>query len=193
MKRTILFAGLAFCMVVLHAQTNLPEFNKERFRINQTGMFVLSSWSAASIISGAIGQSAASGEARYFHQMNLVWGVVNLAIALPGYIGASRSNADLSLPASVKGQAAVEKIFILNAGLDLAYIAAGAWFIEKGNTASNPGRYKGYGKSILLQGGFLLVFDAVMFTTHNRHGKKLYRALNGLQLGPNSFGFNFHI
>jgi hypothetical protein len=180
------------CIVSANAQENLPGFNKERYRINQTGFLVLSSWSVVNIASGAIGMSSTSGQAKYFHQMNLIWGGVNLIVALPGYLGARKSNSDLSLAGSLKGQAAAEKTFIFNAGLDIAYIAGGAWFLEKANSI-NPDKYdkyKGYGKSILVQGAFLLLFDAVMFTTHNRHGKKLYRALNGLQLAPNSIGLN---
>jgi len=78
-------------------------------------------------------------------------------------------------------------------GLDIAYLAGSAWFLEKANNSTNPDKYRGYGKSILMQGAFLLLFDAVMFTTHNRHGKKLYKALNGLQLAPNSLGYNISL
>ncbi|MEP7277334.1 MAG: hypothetical protein ABI813_01715 [Bacteroidota bacterium] len=172
----------------LFAQNGLPGFNKERARINQTGFLVLSAWSVANIGSGIIGLSA-GGQAKYFHQMNLLWGGVNLLIALPGYLGARKTNGDLSLAASVTEQSRVEKTFIFNAGLDLAYMAGGAWFLEKANSRSDPDRFRGYGKSILVQGSFLLLFDAVMFITHNRHGKKLYKALNGMQLAPNSIGF----
>ena len=168
----------------------LHTFNQQRFAINKRGFLVLSSWSAANIISGIAGTTTSSGQAKYFHQMNAIWGAVNLAIALPGYIGARKSNADLTLAASLKGQAAAEKTFIFNAGLDLAYIAGAVWLVEKGNTASNSDKYKGYGKSVLMQGAFLLVFDAVMFASHNQHGKKLYRTLETLKLAPNSVGLN---
>ena len=121
--------------------------------------------------------------------MNPTWLIdVNLLVALPGYIGARKSRADLLMAASVKAQAATEKTFAFNAGLDLAYIAAGAWTIEKGDSHSNSDKYKGYGKSIVMQGAFLLLFDAVMFTTHNHHGKKLLKLLDNVQLAPNSLG-----
>ncbi len=170
------------------SQVNLQEFNGERFAINKKGFVVLGGWSAASIISGVIGQSASTGEAKYFHQMNIIWGSVNLLVALPGYIGARKSGTGPSLAASIKGQSATEKTFAFNAGLDLAYIAAGAWTIEKGNSRSNADKYKGYGKSIVMQGAFLLLFDAVMFSTHNHHGKKLMKLLDAVQLAPNSLG-----
>ena len=172
----------------LRAQVNLQDFNKERLGINKKAFVVLGSWSAANIISGIIGQSASKGEAKYFHQMNIIWGSVNLLVALPGYIAARKSPADFSLGNSFKAQATVEKTFAFNAGLDLAYIAAGAWTMEKGNSSANPDKYRGFGKSVIMQGAALLLFDAVMCTTHNRHGKKLVKVLETVQLSPNHLG-----
>lgn len=190
----LLFLAITCSLTIsAHAQFNTEAFNKERYRINQTGFLVLSSWSAANMITGAIGMSTASGEAKYFHQMNLIWGAVNMVVAIPGYIGAKRSNASLPFDATVRGQAAAEKTFIFNAGLDIAYTVAGAWFIQKSKTASNPDRYNGYGKSIIVQGIGLLLFDAIMFSTHNHHGKKLYKVLSGIQASPNSLGMNIRL
>jgi hypothetical protein len=177
-----------FIVMPATAQLNLQQFNQERLNINKKGFLVLGSWSAVNIISGIIGQSSASGEAKYFHRMDIIWGSVNLLVALPGYIGARKSPIDLALAGSIKNQSVLEKTFAFNAGLDLAYIAAGAWTLEKGKTNSNPDKYRGYGKSIIMQGAFLLLFDAVMFTTHNRHGKKLIKVLDTVQLSPNSLG-----
>jgi len=176
-----------------HAQEALVQFNKERLHINQTGFSVLSGWAVANLGTGLIGLGSSKGETRYFRQMNAIWGGVNLLIAVPAYIRARKDGADLPLEGSLRAQAAIEKTFILNAGLDVAYLAAGAWLLEKAHTGTNPEKYRGYGKSVLWQGGFLLLFDAVMFTAHNHHGKKLYKALNGLQLAPNSIGFNVQL
>jgi len=170
------------------AQVNLADFNREKAVINKNGFLVLGSWSAANIISGAIGQSAAAGEAKYFHRMNLIWGSVNLLIALPGYLGARRTPAEASLGESIREQYKQEKIFAFNAGLDIAYMAAGAWWLQKANTSGHADRDRGYGKSVLMQGGALLLFDAIMFTTHNRHGKKLSKILGTVQLAPNRLG-----
>jgi len=193
MKNTILSIALLVAGLYAQAQEGLQQFNQERLHINQTGFTFLSGWAVANLGVGLIFQSKAVGETRYFRQMNAIWGGVNLLIAVPAYINARRGGADLSLDASIRAQASIEKIFILNAGLDIAYLAGSAWFLEKANNSTNPGKYRGYGKSILMQGAFLLLFDAVMFTTHNRHGKKLYKALNGLQLAPNSLGYNISL
>src|SRR5664279_4030538 len=144
MKHTIIFTAFLFCLFTLNAQQSLQDFNKERYRINQTGFAVLSSWSVANIAVGAIGMSSASGQTKYFHQMNFIWGTVNLVVALPGYISSRKSNSDLSLAASVKGQAAIEKTFIFNAGLDIAYMIGGAWCIEKANSQATQKHYDQY-------------------------------------------------
>jgi len=193
MKNTILSIALLVAGLYAQAQEGLQQFNQERLHINQTGFTFLSGWAVANLGVGLIFQSKAVGETRYFRQMNAIWGGVNLLIAVPAYINARRGGADLSLDASIRAQASIEKIFILNAGLDIAYLAGSAWFLEKANNSTNPDKYRGYGKSILMQGAFLLLFDAIMFTTHNRHGKKLYKALNGLQLAPNSLGYNISL
>ena len=196
MKQGILLITLFFCLVAANAQISLQDFNKERYHINQTGFLVLSSWSVVNIASGAIGLASASGQAKYFHQMNLIWGTVNLVVALPGYIGARKSNSNLSLAASFKGQAAAEKTFIFNAGLDIVYMIGGAWCLERANSRTSEksyDQYKGYGKSIIMQGAGLFLFDAIMFATHNHHGQKLNKALNGLQLAPNNIGYNVHL
>ena len=41
--------------------------------------------------------------------------------------------------------------------------------------------------AVLLQGGFLLAFDGIMFATHHAHGKTgLYPLLSKLEVGPGS-------
>ena len=186
MKRLLSFLLLLFVVRFAFSQSELPEFNKERIRITRSGMMVLGAWGAANTIVGAIGLATANGEAKYFHQMNLIWGVTNFAIAVPGYIGARKRESNLSTSQSVKQQSGIEKTFLINGGLDLVYITAGLYCLEKGNTASNRDRYKGYGKSLLLQGGGLLIFDAVMYFTHVAHGKVLYQILDKVQVSGSS-------
>ena len=47
--------------------------------------------------------------------------------------------------------------------------------------------FKGYGNSLILQGSFLLAFDAVAYYIHHNHGKKLLAfekvSLSSTQLG----------
>ena len=52
-------------------------------------------------------------------------------------------------------------LFWINAALDVVYIAGGAVLRQQGIEKNNP-QWIGWGDSIILQGGFLLVFDSVM-------------------------------
>jgi len=149
-------------------------------------MLVLGGWGAANTIVGAIGLATADGEEKYFHQMNLIWGVTNFAIAGATYIGLRKREINLSASQSARQQSGIEKTFLINGGLDLVYITAGLYCLEKGNTVSNHDRYKGYGKSLLLQGGGLLLFDAVMYFINTKHGKALYRLLDKVQFSGSS-------
>ena len=151
-------------------------------------MVVLGSWAAANIAVGAIGLATSSGQEKYFHQMNLIWGSVNLLIAGAGYLQLRKKKSALSLSESIQAQAAIEKTFLINGGLDLVYLTAGLYCIEKSKNRPDPAQYKGYGKSLFLQGGFLLLFDAVMYSIHGRQGKQLYKLLDKLQVTGNSVG-----
>jgi len=45
-----------------------------------------------------------------------------------------------------------------------------------GITANNP-QLRGYGSSVIMQGAFLLLFDATMYSTQKHNGSKLRRFL----------------
>jgi hypothetical protein len=47
---------------------------------------------------------------------------------------------------------------------------------------------KGYGESVMLQGGVLLLFDGIMYSIHNNHGKKLNKMAEKLILTTTDFG-----
>ena len=156
-------------------------------------MLVLGGWSAANIIWGGIGLSNSSGETEYFHRMNLIWGSVNLAIAGASYFSLSRRKADLSFADTRKEQSRIEKTFLFNGTLDLVYITAGFYLYEKGNNHSNPDKYKGFGKSVIMQGAGLLLFDGIMYILQLNHGKKFWKLLDGLQVAPNAVALHIQL
>jgi hypothetical protein len=57
-------------------------------------------------------------------------------------------------------------IFQVNAALDLMYLALGWWLVARAARPTYnpivPVRLLGYGRSIWVQGGFLLAFDLIM-------------------------------
>lgn len=174
----ILLALTCLLAVAAKAQVvnNLDVFNKEKNKTTRTGMTVLTVWGVGNLGWGLIAAGQTTGSNKYFHQMNAMWGGINTALGVLGYIGA-KQNKNSSLAGTVRSQYATEKTYILNAGLDLAYIGGGLYLQERAKTTNKkPERLKGYGESIILQGAGLFLLDATMFAIHNIHGRKL----NGL-------------
>ena len=163
-------------------QTNLDKFNKEREKISKTGIKILAGYSAANIIYGSIAAGQSTGSNKYFHEMNAIWNGITLGITGIGFLIAKKEGT-LSYSESLKKQQNIEKFFLFNAGLDVAYIAGGAYLKERAKTTTkNPLRLKGYGESVMLQGGVLLFFDGIMYAMHNRHGKFLNKMVENIKL-----------
>lgn len=189
MKKQIVTACICILSVAAFAQqTELTAFNKERERISRTGLKVLAGYAAANIIYGSIAAGQATGSNKYFNEMNAIWNGITLGIAGLGYLTAKKEGV-LSFSESLKKQQGVEKLFLFNAGLDVAYIAGGAYLKERSKTTNkNPSRLRGYGESVMLQGGVLLLFDGIMYAIHNKHGKGLYKLADNIKLAATENG-----
>lgn len=187
MKRQLfLIIALFLLSAESFSQIGLESYNIERQSINRKGMLTLGSWAIVNIVSSPILASSSKGSEKYFHQMNGYWNGVNLIIASFGYYGATRDHSSYSLTESVKAQNSIERALIFNSGLDLAYIASGLYLRERSkNTSKNRDRLKGFGNSLILQGGFLFAFDITMFLVNNRHSKELLAHINQLSFAPN--------
>ncbi len=181
-KLLLSIVGLGLASAVFAQQNVLANLNKEREQISKKGLLVLSSYAAANIIYGSIAASNATGSNKYFNEMNAIWNGITLGIAGLGYFTAKKEGI-LSYSESLKKQQGVEKLFLFNAGLDVAYIAGGAYLKERSKTTNkNPSRLRGYGESVMLQGGVLLLFDGIMYCLHNKHGKLLHKMGESLKL-----------
>ena len=112
--------------------------------------------------------------------MNAAWNSVNLAIAGFGYYGLRSQSAQLGLSETITEFQNFENILLFNAGLDIGYMALGAWLWERGLRKENT-RLKGYGQSIILQGGFLFAFDTVLFFMSRSESSKLIDTLSHVQ------------
>ena len=172
------------------AAAPLAAFAAERTRLDQRGLTVLGGWALGNLAVSSIATGQTEGSAHYFHQMNIGWGAINLALAGVGYLGARRA-AGQPAPdraGNVRAQLRTENLYLFNAGLDVAYLATGVYLLEKSRNPTAPGsadRWRGYGQSLLLQGGFLLLFDGFQYATHHRHGTRaLYPLLSRVSIGP---------
>lgn len=169
---------------------DLEEVNEKRIAVNSTGMLVLGGWALSNLTVGGIGMTQTSGSTKYFHQMNAAWNSVNLAIAGFGYYGLRNQSADMSLSETLRKFHNFEKILLFNAGLDIGYIAIGGYLLEQG-IRTNDKRLVGYGQSMILQGGFLFVFDAVLYFISRSESSRLVEALDGLQFSGNAVSVSF--
>ena len=194
MKKQIVTACICILFkTAFSQQTNLTAFNKEREKITRTGIKVLAGYSVANIIYGSIAAGQATGSNKYFHEMNAIWNGITLGITGIGLLAAKKEGT-LSYGESLKKQQHLEKLFLFNAGLDVAYIAGGAYLKEKAKTTSkNPLRLKGYGQSVMLQGGVLLLFDGIMYAVHNKHGNALAKMGEKMQLGTTANGIGLSV
>ena len=176
----ILFSSHAFAQ-----QDSLKAYNANRVRITSTGMEVLGAWGIVNIGAGAIGwTSSTDPQARYFHQMNVIWGSVDFVTAVLGYTGTQKyKNKKLTAAETLEAQNRIQKIFFVNGCLDIAYIGTGLYLKLAGDSRNSP-KMQGYGESILLQGGFLLIFDGLMYHAEKGNGSKLR---NFLEKHPISF------
>jgi hypothetical protein len=153
-------------------------------------MIVLTGWAAGNISAGIYAYSNNDGQGKYFHQMNVMWNSVNLGIGILGYLGLSRQESDLySLRKTFIESMNFEKVLLFNAGLDVGYMAIGGLLWERGLRKMND-RFLGYGKSMLLQGGFLFVFDLILYHLNRKHNGKLLEILSNVTFSVNQARIN---
>lgn len=197
---------LSFLLVAitLTAQAQVPDdfmqFNAQRERTSATSMLVLGGWAVGNLVAGGVGMATtpSGSEAFHFHQMNAAWNVVNLGIAVPAYLGAKkrlRGPSTLDIPGTFDAQRKVEAVYLINTGLDLAYMGAGLWLWENGRgdpAAKRSEMFQGFGTSLLLQGGFLFVYDLANYIVHARHWKRSRAGLwQHLQFNGTSIRYAF--
>ena len=105
---------------------------------------VLGGWAAGSVVVGAA--LSAAPRTRGFGRQTAVWGLVDGLIAYGGRRKRARTG-----PAD---PARLRRVLLVNAGLDVGYLATGAVLVRRT-------RFAGDGWAVLVQGAFLLVLDSV--------------------------------
>lgn len=191
MRQLITLVVLLYTIHGYSQDFNTSDFNTSRNLINTNGMWILAGWGAANIIGSGVGAFTTKGEIQAFHQMNVGWGVINTGIAALSLIGSKNANTNLSQTETIKQLETTKRLFLFNAALDLAYMSTGAYMIEKAKSIDDSKRsdqLSGFGKSFILQGAGLMIFDAMMYAAHTRNGnRKLYNNISALNIGPSGF------
>lgn len=170
----ILLCLLSATAAFAQNDTLIKNFDNKRYQLNRKGMIVLSSWGGAIIAGSAAGYALTNSyEEKQFYLMNGAWGLINLGIALPGALARPKSSS--SIHDMQKTQTRMEKIFLANAMLDVAYIAGGVALKQYSYNQSEvkaQQRFNGFGNAVIIQGAGLLVFDSFMTFLNNRNRKR---------------------
>lgn len=177
-----LFCGLLFAQT---SEPDLKTINQNRISLNSKGMLVLGGWAVSNMIVGGIGMTRTGGTTKYFHQMNAAWNTINLAIAGFGYYGLRNQSLDISLSETISEFHNFEKILLFNAGLDVGYMALGAFLWERGLRKESD-RLTGYGQSLILQGGFLFAFDTILYFLNRSESSQLMEFVSRVQFSGTS-------
>jgi len=158
---------------------DLRDFSEQRIRHQKTLGLALGSFALANIAVGAVAAGQTSGETQYFHKMNVYWNLVNLGIAGAGLLGSRKKKADSeTLADAVRQHENMKQVLLINAGLDVAYLVGGAYLWERAESRPDKAdQLRGYGTSIMAQGGFLLAFDLVNYFIFKNRGDKQERLL----------------
>ncbi|MPR00447.1 hypothetical protein GB931_21480 [Modestobacter sp. I12A-02628] len=103
----------------------------------------LGGWAVASVVGGAA--LSLSPRTRAFGRQTAAWGAVDGVIAWAGARGRARKGPT--------DPVRLRRVLLLNAGLDVGYVLAGAALVRHG-------RWAGDGWGVVVQGAFLLALDA---------------------------------
>jgi hypothetical protein len=172
---SIILLLLIMCLpATAQDMTLIDGYNRERNAITRTNMLVLGGWGLGNMAGGLAGvlTTPFGSEANYFHQMNIYWNTVNVAIAIPSFIAArKRMNKSYDIATTFSEQRKIETTYLINFGLDFAYIGTGAWMQQfgDGRPQKQEALLKGMGNSIMMQGAFLLLFDITSYIIHKKH------------------------
>lgn len=169
----LIILSLSFKSSFTQNDSIVKQFDDRKNHLNHNGMIVLTSWAGANIVGSAVGYGLTkSYEEQQFYIMNGAWGLINLGIALPGIL--SKAKPTPTLYDLQKNQTKIEKLFLANALLDVAYISGGFYLKEYGSNQTDIKKqqlYNGFGNSVIIQGAGLMLFDMAMTVLNNRNRK----------------------
>ena len=188
LSASVCVLAILFIFVIIPAEAQnlsaeLTNYNIDRLNINKKGMLVLSGWALTNMAVGSYGYYNTDGRMKYFHQMNTFWNVVNLSIGALVYYQIEQHLQRQSSReyCSIEEARSIENILLLNIGLNVGYIATGGFLWERGIRKDNR-RLLGYRPSLVLQGGFLLVFDSILYSLNRSNNQQLFQLLEQIQI-----------
>lgn len=152
MKKLIVLILFLCGFGMLSAQTS----DYDPFQHAENAMHVLTGWSVGSIAVGTGMLFVPNPQVKYAGVQNIAWGAIDLGIAVWGK-QSTRKNIGYKPPE--QQQKEFRTALWINGLLDIAYIGAGYYLYQNGKND----KLRGTGAGIMIQGGFLFVFDWANF------------------------------
>jgi hypothetical protein len=137
------------------------------FTIKHRALGFLWAWGLTNMALGAGMALSRNQVIRHIGFQALVWGAIDAALAFAGRRDALAAPERGDDPGAVAGRD--QTILLINAGLDVGYIATGCWLIR---TANNRAERFGMGAGIVAQGVFLLGLDSALGWLFGRWKKR---------------------
>ncbi len=152
----------------------------------------LGSWAVANFATSlALMDNHSAPYNKYFYHMNIYWNVVNVTIAGFGLASAYKKDFNnYDLLTLKDDQDKIERLMLMNACLDVVYITGGmvmdaySYKLKK-----NPDILDGYGKSMVFQGAFLLLFDTSFYFIYKSNYKRFSKMSYTMSATPYGLGF----
>ncbi|MGZ4033881.1 MAG: DUF6992 family protein [Bacteroidia bacterium] len=169
------------------ANSPLYDFNKSRNSRTEKGLDVLGAWAIGNLATSSYLYYHSSGSDKYFNQMNVMWNGANTLIVVASLLPKQKN--DMNLTKTLQWQSNTESVYLASAALDLLYSSLGLYLTEKAKSDfSNHDKWKGWGNSLIYNGGFLFLFDTSMFIIHKHNGKKLYNMMEKVNISAGGAG-----
>ena len=182
-----LFVFYGFNSTAQEQDNYFSDFKHNSEKINRYGMYTLGGWAAGNIAYGTFGWINNSGEKKYYHQMNTLWNTVNLGLAVYGLL--SQGSEQENISEFIQKNQQMEKVLLINGGLDLLYMGTGIYLQNRSYaSAQHNEQMTGYGKSLVLQGAFLFVFDMALYRLKKNQRNSYF---NNLTISPSSDSIGF--
>lgn len=169
------FKALATDLPLDEIVDELRDFDERFTIILRKHLAVLGWWCIINLVAGLPILFLSGGALWYFQLMNMSWAFINFAVVLwifdhIFYVRFAEGNTFQRFEV----QRHVEKMLLLNIGLDTAYIFAGLYLKALGQIPgiSYPELWTGFGWSVILQGVFLFCHDNFFHFLHRKNMKK---------------------
>jgi hypothetical protein len=140
-----------------------PE-NAGFFAYQQRQLGILKAWGLGSVVVGLVSLLSPAPRVRHAGLQALSWGAIDAALALIGQRSARRKaqraqHGDLDRIAITREVRIFRRILLINSALDMGYVLGGLWLLR---TADERQSRQGMGLGIIVQGLFLLIYDALL-------------------------------